>query len=283
MTYERYQKHRLEDGNGASAKEIQRDAAEIRSEMDGTIADIFQQLQPEELIKKAVQNLRAGHGGRFVSNLTHTISENPVPIAMIATGFGYLMYNDAQQRRQPGEATSAASQRQDGSSRAREKLEDARAQASQASDAVSDKAGELSGRARQGKEQAREKASELADEATDRVPQAARRGQELLHEQPMVLAGLGIALGAAMAGTAPLSEEETELVGEHGDRALDELQGAARRVGDHAQAVGHTAANEAQRRARPEEPNGSASRAPGDAESSGPSAMNATHNRSDRP
>ena len=114
------------------------------------------------------------------------------------------------------------------------------------------RAAELAGQAYERAGDAVERAVETTSEAYDRARDAARRSvsaaaegtrglTRFMREEPMVLAGLGIALGALVGALLPATEIENRTMGE----ASDALE--ARRQGGRARAMG---ARQAPRRGR---------------------------------
>jgi ElaB/YqjD/DUF883 family membrane-anchored ribosome-binding protein len=80
------------------------------------------------------------------------------------------------------------------------------------------------GRARQSLDRSADQVGDVASSASDAARQASSRVARLAHEQPLVLAGIGIAIGAALASLFPVTETENRLVG----RTSDELKNRAR-------------------------------------------------------
>ncbi len=95
----------------------------------------------------------------------------------------------------------------DGIDHARESIREAAASASQTASALS--------------EQAAERARQAARVASDTGKQAWSSAAQLFAEQPLVLAGVGLAIGASIAAAFPRSETESHL--------LDELRGKAQK------------------------------------------------------
>lgn len=79
-----------------SAREIQRDIERTRSEMGGTIDAIQDRFSPGQVMDQVVDYFRgqtgAGSGiGEFGSNLGRVIRNNPIPIALLGIGVGWLL------------------------------------------------------------------------------------------------------------------------------------------------------------------------------------------------
>jgi ElaB/YqjD/DUF883 family membrane-anchored ribosome-binding protein len=96
---------------------------------------------------------------------------------------------------------------------------------------VREKAGEMQHKASEALGQVRHKTAELSHQAGDRARELSHKAQEqisyLAHEQPLVLAALGIAVGAAIGASLPRTRPENELMG----GARDELMQRAEETG----------------------------------------------------
>jgi len=212
MTYERYQNGVPGNNGSSSSREIQTDVIEIREEMAKTLDEISAKLVPKELISHLIGSL--GDGGlTMFKGLSGAVARNPIPAAMIAGGIGYLIYEEVQSRE--SRTTGAAAP---------------------VGEPVTARAGELVGRVREGAHglahRASSVASNVATQAKQTTRQVAHKGQDLVREQPLVLAGLGFALGAALAGTAPLSRREQQLLGEPAGELMGELEQRAHQIKD---------------------------------------------------
>lgn len=106
----------------------------------------------------------------------------------------------------------------------------------QAGSGVKEKAGRIGQQLSHGMEQAREKVSETAGEMREKAgrlgEKASRQAHDvgarvqqrydyMLREQPWVLAGLGVAAGAALAAALPRTRQENRLMGETRDRLVE--------------------------------------------------------------
>jgi hypothetical protein len=105
-----------------------------------------------------------------------------------------------------------------------------------------DTAGEWSAGARAGARSARERARRLgASEAGDRATYYGRRARtgflETLHEHPLVLGALGLAVGAAIGAALPATEKEDEWLGDTRDRLTDRAKEAGREQIEKARAA----------------------------------------------
>jgi hypothetical protein len=100
---------------------------------------------------------------------------------------------------------------------------------SAASEAVSDAANAIKDRFGEGVTHARESISQAAEAipTKETVAQVQSYLSDLLDRQPLVLGGIGLALGVAVASAFTASDLENEWVGEVSDRLKEDLKARA--------------------------------------------------------
>ncbi|WP_142848103.1 DUF3618 domain-containing protein [Telmatospirillum sp. J64-1] len=75
-----------------SPEEIQREIEETRRHAEATIQAIEERLSPGRMLDDGLAYLRESESGRtFTDNLRRAISENPIPLTLIAVGIGWMM------------------------------------------------------------------------------------------------------------------------------------------------------------------------------------------------
>jgi hypothetical protein len=74
-----------------SPEEIQRDIERTRAEMGNTLETIRQKMSPGELLDQALDYFKNSGPSQFTSNLGETVKNNPVPVALMGLGIGWLM------------------------------------------------------------------------------------------------------------------------------------------------------------------------------------------------
>lgn len=240
MTYEEYENDVPTSYGSGESRDMPSDVSEIRGEMSDAAAAPAAERAPEPMERSG-----------FFKNIAGSIGRNPLPLAMIAGGVGYLVYNELQARKQPTSQPTSMRERVDASlkhetassapgafSRVRELTHDVGESVGAAAGRLGDAARELS-----------HDASTLTGEAAGAARSAARKGQELLLDRPLVLAGLGLALGAAVAGTAPISRREQDLMAGPAGEAIDNFVHGAQQLKQRAKesvgALGQAAKHEA--------------------------------------
>jgi hypothetical protein len=221
-------------GNGslrqASVSDLERDLGEIRRDMSRTIQEIEAKLSPGGVVNQLLEQFRgAGEGGgEFVRNLGDTVKSNPVPVMMVATGLGALLLSGSDVGSAIGSRIRAEA---DEGSSARESVAD---RARRAKGSASERVEGVQRRMHDARWQARER----ADRAREGARRAQAQSRQMVEEQPLVLVGLGLALGAAIAGATPRGERERAL-----SRSIrEEGEGLDREPGEASASSGETQA-----------------------------------------
>lgn len=260
-----------------SPEAIESNIERTRADMSSTIEAIQNKLTPKELANQAVDYALNTRPGAIGANIVNTVRENPVPVAMIGIGIAWLMRatrqtpERTQYRRQTtvrstgyypedelaydsasrlGYADTTQGSTSEGVfQRAATKASDT---ASELKDKASQTASNVSERARQASDRARTKLRQTTDEARQRVSQLGQQSQQqyyrarerfdqLLDEQPLIVGGIGVAVGAALGATLPVTQRENELLGPTRDnlmgRAAETVRQQAENVKQSAQRV----------------------------------------------
>jgi ElaB/YqjD/DUF883 family membrane-anchored ribosome-binding protein len=238
-------------------QDLEREIDETRAHMERTLDLLERKLSPGELIDELLTMVRRDGGG-FARNLSTQVQNNPVPTLLTAVGLTWLMSaSDRPPRRYPSDGRPGRyAQARDAAARSMHG-------AGEAVGHARERAGELGERAHEMGEHAREMASdaghrmhEMADDARARMGDMAaslRRGSQragseyehLLHEQPLLLGGLGLALGAALGAMLPRTQAEDELMGGTSDRVKRDLEQEGERQYERARETAERAASAA--------------------------------------
>jgi Protein of unknown function (DUF3618) len=91
--------------NQRTTSDIERDIARTRDEMSQTIGAIQQRLSPGQMFEQMLHYFSSGSGrsfadgaGMFAQNMGRTIRDNPLPVALVATGLAWLMVSRGRRR-----------------------------------------------------------------------------------------------------------------------------------------------------------------------------------------
>ncbi|TGP55630.1 DUF3618 domain-containing protein [bacterium M00.F.Ca.ET.230.01.1.1] len=244
-----------------SAAELEREAEATRARVVATADSIRDKMTPGQLFDEFTGLFRNGTGSDMLHNLKVQVRDNPLPLTVIGAGLAWLML---------GSGASTASAGTDGVTRRRPGL-DHRAfgagMGSTASDATGSVAEAASGAAETVSGMASEAAGTVSDMASsaadtlassaaataDMATSAGRSAHNLLQDQPLAAAAVGLAIGAAIGAMLPHTEVEDERLGayrerlrESADETLKEGLDAAKQVAAEAY---QTASDEAGRQA----------------------------------
>lgn len=161
--------------------DIEAQLERTRAEMDSTISQLQTRLSPGELMETGLDYLRHGPGNEYVQNLRESVTRNPLPITFTMLGLVWTMIAS-----QTGGADTHIEPRQENKG-----------------GGLGEKLGSMRRRLGGVKDQARERASAAGEGARGRL-QGMRSGAggggmdaQALMRNPFVLAGAGLALGAA--------------------------------------------------------------------------------------
>lgn len=74
-----------------SPEEIEKDINQSRERLDSTLHEIEERFSPQQLLNTSYEYIRHGGANEFVSNLSTTIKQNPLPFLLTSAGIGWLM------------------------------------------------------------------------------------------------------------------------------------------------------------------------------------------------
>ena len=77
-------------GDTTEVDRIERELAATRARLDGTIDALQQKLSPGELMSQAVTYFKEGSGMDLSHTIGRSLRDNPVPVALIGVGLGWL-------------------------------------------------------------------------------------------------------------------------------------------------------------------------------------------------
>jgi ElaB/YqjD/DUF883 family membrane-anchored ribosome-binding protein len=257
---------------------------ETRAEMSETIDAIKEKLSPDHLVQQAkeatvgraqeamhsaVDTAReamysAGDTAKGASmTMMETIRQNPMPAAMAGIGLGWLYMNARSQtaRRQRYEDTLSGYRYTPGHAEPRpvtypvdRPVSPSHGRMAEAADQARDKAGQLTDQAKEKMgemaHQVQDRASHLSEQAhyqTDRVVEGFQR---TLHQNPLAMGAVAMALGAALGLAVPETEQENRWMGEARDHLMEKAQATAHEVADKVQNVAQEAVQTAKEEAR---------------------------------
>ncbi|HEV2550207.1 MAG TPA: DUF3618 domain-containing protein [Stellaceae bacterium] len=232
------------DGAGKSPQEIEHDIADTRAELGELLDEIERRLAPRQLLERGMNMLKDATG------LGETIRRNPVPLALIGVGVGWMLLSEgtrgrvseragdlARQLRDKVTGSTASTEPGDPAAYALEEPAAGYAYARQKSGRVMGEAEERPSRLSDAARQGMERAGEYAGAAGERLNDMRSRIGALVEDRPLVLGVLGILAGALVALLLPRRELEDRLVGSAGEDMRRRAGQLGREAADRAQEV----------------------------------------------
>ena len=244
--------------------QLEREAEATRAQIAATLDELRSRLTPGQVVDQLVDYARDSGGGDFVRNLGQQVVDNPLPVTLVGAGLAWLMM--------AGRRSAADGAGNDGSGFATG--QDLRRAGAMVGERVSTGAESLGDMAQATRDSAsstasavRDAASNAASGAYDAAAERSRQGadaaargarsmresaaasgrnvMEYLQEQPLVLAGIGLAVGAMLGGSLPSTETEDNLMGEASDATKQDAKAFAEEQVDKGKAVAEQAWNAA--------------------------------------
>ncbi|UCI10519.1 DUF3618 domain-containing protein [Mesorhizobium sp. B1-1-8] len=247
-----------------SAAELEREAEATRARVVATADSIRDKMTPGQIFDEFTGLFRGGAGSDMLHNLKAQVRDNPLPLTVIGAGLAWLMLGSGTSA--VAAATGAAARRGHGLDHAAfgagvgSTASDA---AGSLAEAASGAAGTVSGMASEAAGTVSDMASRAARTLTnstaataDMATSASHSAQELLQDQPLAVAAVGLAVGAAIGAMLPHTEFEDQRLGAYRERLRDSAEDTLKEGLDAAKQVaaeaGQTASDEAERQAASE-------------------------------
>ena len=231
----------MKDNGGRRPEQILTEIHRTRDELERTLSAIEHRLTPGQLVDQSIDYLRHSSANEFVHNLGGAAKQNPLPVALVGIGLAWLMALGRQPAQNYGSSVSTSNLRE---------------QASGAMESASETLASTKERISGNVTSMRERASEVTDTAREQW-QRARGGLDyLVHEQPLVLGAIGLAIGAMLGAAAPRTRQEEELMGDASrglaERAKELGQQQLEKAEQTAKQVAETATQGTQRQGEPQ-------------------------------
>jgi hypothetical protein len=247
----------------ATSEQLEREAKAARAQIAATLDELRGRMTPGHVVDELVDYARDSGGGEFVRNLGRQVVGNPLPVTLVGAGLAWLMMAG---RRDGGDGAGAAFVGDRTAATAEsvrdtaESLRDMSHDMGQATrDAASARVEGLTKRANAAGAAVHDTASSAYGAATehsrqgaDAVARGARSvrqseaagGQNImsfLQEQPLMLAGIGLAVGALLGTSLPTTDVEDHLMGEASDATKRDAKAFADEQVDKGKAVAEQA------------------------------------------
>lgn len=213
---------------GATPDMIESTLSSNREALDHTLTEIQERLSAEGLMQMASERLRSESGVQFMRGLRDTVVHNPMPVTVIALGMVWAAMSERSGGSSQRLGSRAGSSSPDEfASHAKGKAEQARAAGSGRWQSARERTMEMMRRRRESSGQSSQsqsgpsgQVSQWSQTAIARSRESASRGWEFTREHPVLMAGAGIAVGAAVAALLPTTRMERERLGPVRDETL---------------------------------------------------------------
>lgn len=214
------------------AEQLERETEQTRAEIADTLDELRARMTPGHILDQLTDRMNAGATAAFARNLRDQAVNNPLPVALLGTGLAWLMV--------AGRRSSGGGDR-GGQEAVNEVAEGAATETTaEATDAIRDKAGAMA--------ETMQRTGAATKAAGQRTLQSGSTLIDFCREQPLVLAGVGIAMGAIIGALLPATAAENRLMGETSDRVKERARDLA---SQQHEAAGETAAKSAEQAAEP--------------------------------
>jgi Protein of unknown function (DUF3618) len=261
----------------ATSEQLEREAELTRAQIADSLAELRDRMTPGQVMDETLDYFRDGRAGQFVRNLRHQVVENPIPVALIGAGLGWLMLGNrgsrsegvlraaSQTRASEHRPSAVGSVKQSADQAVKDTSAWAKDTGSDIGDASRDAGFRLKGAARDAGAAVTGAASSLYAGAEEAYDLAADRAREMgrsastlgsnavessrnlmayLRDEPLVLAGIGLALGAVLGTALQITETEKQLMGKTNDAVKEGVGDAAEQTWEKGKEMATEAADQ---------------------------------------
>lgn len=220
-----------------------------RESISHIVDSLESRLTPGQLFDQALAYTK-GNGGEFFGNLGTTLKNNPVPTALTALGLAWLALNQNRPFNPgpvsygpglgdklhdavdtvKGALSSAGDRLHSATDSAKAKAYDLKDKATGLKDKASDMSHDTGDSLNASADSLRRSAHDVSHQVQQGVDVAKSQFDTLLREQPLVIAAIGIALGAAIGAALPSTRKEDELMGAASDQVTGTLKAKGEQV-----------------------------------------------------
>jgi ElaB/YqjD/DUF883 family membrane-anchored ribosome-binding protein len=213
---------RIEAESHKDPARLEREIDQQRADINHIVDELENKLSPGQMFDRLV-HFGKGNGSELARNFGNAVKANPVPALLTSVGLLWLYAN----RDQPAPAArsngwSARSGDGDGqgmAARARELGEEVSGTVSETWDQARSRVAGTASRVADTAQGARDSLLQQKDRAVQGY-------QRLLHDNPLALGAIGIAVGALLGTALPVSGPENRLMGDASDDLADKAREA---------------------------------------------------------
>lgn len=242
-----------------TSAEVEAEVEASRTQLDRDVEALKQKMTPGQLFDEAAK-IMGGTGQQVASKFAEQAKANPMPLAVMGLGLAWLMmsnnrsssgyagYSGETRSFAPGTEYGAAWQGETGGhggSGLKDKLHDV---GDKAAGVMADAKEKLAGGAHavgDGGRNAMHHMGAAAGSVRERAAQAGHQAQrtfvQTLESEPLLIAGLGLIVGAAIGGSLPATAAEDRVMGQARDKVLSQGKDVAQQGLQQASTVAQAA------------------------------------------
>jgi hypothetical protein len=238
-----------------NSAEVEAEVEASRNDLDRNVEALKQKMTPGQLFDEATR-MMGGAGQQVAAKFAEQAKANPMPLAVMGLGLAWLMMSDhrsaTEEARSFTSGTSntgglgeSASDLKDGVDGLKERAQALGRTAQDIASGAGDRFAQASASALDAGRSAAESLSSAAASVRGKADglerQARRTFADTLEREPLLLAGVGLLVGAAIGAVLPHTEAENRVMGEARDRLIEKgkdlAQAGMEKTGAAAQAT----------------------------------------------
>jgi hypothetical protein len=228
-----------------STQQIERDVERTRAEIEDTVDALRDKMSIGQIVDEVSHYLRDSGGTEMASNLAAQARANPMALGLVGIGLAWLMSGRGQPSMgyegHSAATTSAGDGLRDASARMGATAASAKGKVAEtgrkAGEAVTSRMHEAGDAMASRMHQAGDAAADAYGRMSGQATRAQRAMSDIIEDEPLILAGLGLAVGAAIGAMLPATDTENRVLGEHRDRLMEDAEDMARDQWDKAKSV----------------------------------------------
>ncbi|MER9167047.1 hypothetical protein NKI12_06615 [Mesorhizobium australicum] len=203
-----------------SAAELEREAEAARARVVETAESIRGKMSPGQLLDEFTGIFSGGGSSAMLNNLRTQVRDNPLPVTMVGAGLAWLMLGSGPSNgsRRPAGYTAPTPPSGRDEAEGGGLGSTLSGTAESLSSAASSVGAAITGAASGAAEGLTSNAASAGSTAGDMAAKASRSAQELLNDQPLAVAAVGLAIGAAIGAMLPHTAVEDEQLGAYGEK-----------------------------------------------------------------
>jgi ElaB/YqjD/DUF883 family membrane-anchored ribosome-binding protein len=234
---------------------LERETEQSRDRVASLLEELKSKATPGDIVNHVIGEGGISGASEMLHKLGDQVRANPMPVALVGAGLAWLMIGGTSTQNSGRRSASAkgpdGARASSGDGNGSGFFSDAAEKARDGVSGLRERAHDMASSAGDQIGSIEQKASDMASRATETVEQAGRRAidglRQMLEEQPLVVAGIAVALGAALGAALPVTSAESRLFGETSEQVKQQAMQAAREAAEKAKEVaehGYDAARE---------------------------------------